>query len=227
MQTNTYQIRVAQEYIIHDRPIDKLPIRRLQQNGGDTLATNELLQIALGRVDGFEQLIHEYGTHFLTTLHTVPEIVETLHLDHLQATRLLAILAIGKRLYAPEQGSLITIKGIEDIYEHYRSLANLAKEQLRVLLINSRYQLVHEEIVAIGTTDALTISPKEVFQSAVERRVTAVILLHNHPSGEPTPSTSDLTFTRTMKEAATLLGIDLLDHVIVARNGYASCLESL
>lgn len=220
-----YQINSA-SYIIHDRPIDKLPIRRLQTEGPEAISINELLQIALGKTDGFEQLVQEYGIKFLTTLSSVPEIVETLGLDHIQATRLLAILALGKRLYSPTQGSLLEVRDIDDVYQHYRFMSSLAKEQLRILLINSRYQLIHEEIAAIGKLDSLQISPRDIFQGAVERRASAVILLHNHPSGDATPSESDLAFTQTMLKAATLLDITLLDHVIIGRESYTSALPT-
>jgi DNA repair protein RadC len=223
--TLTYMIASA-PYIIHDRPLDKLPIRRLQTEGADAISLNELLQVALGKGDGMDNLVQEYGTKFLTTLQTVPEVVEALHLDHLQATRLLAILAIGKRLYAPAQGSLVQVRDIEDVFNHYRFMSALAKEQLRVLVINSRYQLIHEEIIAVGHTDSLQITAKDVYQSAVERRASAVILVHNHPSGDPTPSEADLSFTKAMAEAATILDINLLDHVIIGRDSYQSSLTA-
>jgi DNA repair protein RadC len=226
MLTSSYKVQEPRQYVIHDRPDDDLPIRRLQVEGADVLHVNDLLQIALGRVDNFDQLTQEYGAQFLTTLHTVPEIVETLHLDHIQATRLLAILALGKRLYSPSQGSLPIVRGAEDVFKYHRSLSALAKEQFRVLLINSRYQLIHEELVAVGSIDSLSISPRDIFQPAVERRVNAIILVHNHPSGDPTPSASDLEFTQTIKEAGELLGIELLDHIIIGQDSYFSCLKS-
>jgi len=220
-----YKIPAPQSYIIHDRPADNLPIRRLQTEGGEVLSTNQLLQIALGQADGFENILKEYGVQFLATLHSVPEIVEALKIDHMQATRLLAILSLGKRLFSPDQGSMVTIQGIEDIYAHYRFMATLAKEQLRCLLINSRYQVIHEEMIAVGSLDNLQISARDVFQAAVERRVTAIILVHNHPSGDATPSPADLEFTKTIQTAGNLLGIELLDHVVIGRDKAESCLK--
>lgn len=224
MPTKEYTI-ATQQYVIHDRPNEQLPVRRLQNEGGDVLSVNELLQISLGKVDGLQEIVKEYGVHFLTTLHSVPDIVESLNIDHLQATRLLAILSLGKRLYGESQGSLIQVRGIEDVYQQYRSMAHLTKEQLRVLLINSRYQLVHEETLAIGSTEYLHIHPRDVYQSAVERRVSAVILIHNHPSGDPTPSETDIEFTKQICEAGKILGIELLDHVIIGKDSSQSCLS--
>lgn len=224
-QTASYRI-APREYVIHDRPLEDQPVRRLHNEGSDVLSVKELLDIALGSFKS-EAVLKEYGVQFLTTLRTVEEIEEVLHVDRVQATRLLAMLALGKRLYAPNQSSLVQIRGIEDVYNHYRMLASLPKEQLWLLLINSRYQVVHEEVLSIGSTESLHISPKDVFQSAVERRATAVILLHNHPSGDPEPSKTDYEFTTKMRSAAELLGIELLDHVIVAQQGYRSCLQQI
>ncbi|MBU6389034.1 hypothetical protein KGQ71_00805 [Patescibacteria group bacterium] len=220
----SYLVRPSSQYKIEDKPREALPIRRLQIDGADTLAVNELVQIALGKVDNFESIIQEYGIQFLTGLNTVEDIVDALHLDHLQATRLLAILALGKRLFGHSQGSLVQIRGIEDVYQYSRPMIHLAKEQLRVYLINSRYQLIHEETVAIGSTEYIHIAAKDIFQAAVERRVSAVILVHNHPSGDPTPSQSDYDFTASMIEAGKLLGIEVLDHVIIGLDSYASSL---
>lgn len=219
----SYVLRDPQPYVIHDRPVDKEPMRRLQTEGADVLSASQLLQIALGQAEGFEDTLKEYGVQFLTTLKSVGEIVTTLKLSHLQATRLLAILALGRRLFSPAQGSMPIVRGIEDVFLNYRMMAALAKEQLRVLLLNSRYQVVHEETVAIGSLDSLQILPRDIFQPAVERRVGAIILVHNHPSGDPTPSAADKEFTRQVAEAGKILGIELLDHVVIGADAYQSC----
>src|SRR5690348_705982 len=106
----SYQI-VAASYTIHDRPDERMPLRRLQKEGADVLELNDLLQIALGRVDGFERILQDYGAAFLTSLRTVQEVTELTGLDHLRATQLLAILGVGRRLYAPSYGSMVTIRG--------------------------------------------------------------------------------------------------------------------
>ena len=224
--SSRYLLSEPPTYVIHDRPIDRIPLHRLQSEGPDVLNVNELLHLALGEADGFPERVQEYGAAFLTTLHTLDDVMETLKLDRVQASRVLAILTLGRRLFTTGQGSLVTIRGAEDVFTHYRSMATLAREQLRVLLINSRYQLVHEEVLAIGGTEALNVSGRDVFQPAVERRVSAIVLVHNHPSGDPTPSESDLEFTVRMQEAGEILGIELLDHVIIGSAAYASCMHT-
>lgn len=213
-------------YVLRDEPDTTQPLRRLQKEGVDVVKIKDLLQIALGKIDNVEQFLHEYGIQSLARLQRVEEIKEILHLDDFQATRLLAILGLGKRLYSTPQEPLPTIRGIEDVYTHCRSMANLAKEQLRVLLVNSRYQLVYEELIAIGGSEWLRTTPKDLLQPAVARQISSLILVHNHPSGNPTPSQADYMFTEQMQKAAALMGLEILDHVIVAEQGHASCLPS-
>ena len=224
MSTSDYKVSEPRLYVIHDKPLDKLPFRRLQTEGADVLKVNELLQIALGKADGFENVLNEYGIQMLSTLHSVSDIVELLNIDHIQATRLLAILALGKRVYSQPQEGLIKIRGIEDVYSHYAAMGSLTKEQLRLLVINSRYQVVHEETLSVGTADTLFIKPIDILQPAVVRNQTAIILVHNHPTGDATPSEEDISFTKRIVDAANLMGIELLDHVIITHNSYSSCL---
>jgi DNA repair protein RadC len=226
MISGTYSISASRVYVIHDQPQDRPPQERLDGEGADVLSIKDLLGVVLEDTSVAATALHEYGIQFLTTLRTVSDVMDLLQLDKKEATKFLAALELGRRLYSPTYSSLLQVRGIEDIYKHYRVMATFPKEQLRILLINSRYQLVHEEILSIGSVESLHISAKDVFQSAVERRVTAVILVHNHPSGDPTPSAADYEFTEKMQAAAQVLGIELLDHVIIAENGSASCLNT-
>ena len=119
------------------------------------------MQIALGQINGFTTLLSEYGVDFLSTLRTVPQIVETLHIDHLQA-----ILALGRRVFQEPQAPYPLIREIEDGYAWYRSMATLAKEQLTIGLVNSRYLLVYDEVLAVGRAEVVQIPAFEVFHPA-------------------------------------------------------------
>jgi len=217
----------AQNYLIREKPDTLLPLKRLHTEGADVLQVRDLLRIAMGRVNGLEDWIQEYGLYSLTHIHSVADIKEMLKLDDVQATQLMAILGLGKRLYGQSQDPLTVIRNIEDVYDNYRSMSSLTKEQLRVLLINSRYQLVYEETVAIGGSEWLQTSPIELLQPAVARHITSIILVNNHPTGDPTPSQADLRFTKHMQKAAAVMGVELIDHVIIGKGGYSSCLPSV
>lgn len=104
-------------------------------------------------------------------------------------------------------------------------MATLVQEQLRVLLLDKRNRVVGQRVVYQGSVDAVAVRPAELLRPAVIAGVPALIAVHNHPSGDPSPSPSDIATTRTLAEAAQLLGIELLDHVVLARDGTVSLRE--
>jgi DNA repair protein RadC len=220
----SYVISEPNAYFICDREDDRLPIRRLQKEGDDVLSANELLQIALGEADGFEKILADYGVDFLSTLRSVPQVVEALHIDHLKATRLLAILGLGRRVFKEPQAAYPVIRGISDVFSRFRSLGSSPREQLVIALVNSRYLLVHDEILAVGRNEILRIPAYQVFYPAVLRQIHSVILIHNHVTGDATPSAEDYEFTKRIQEVAQVMNVDLLDHVIIGKDACTSCL---
>lgn len=223
-QTDGYVIPVS-HYILRDQPLIQ-PAESLRRYGPDPLALQELLQLAVGEIPGLSDKISHYGTPLLANLATVDEVQALLGVTSEQATKITAILALGKRIYTPASNPLPVVQSIQDVQKHCRGMAVLPKEQLKVLLLNSRYQVFHEETLSLGSADTLHIAPKEVFQSAAARSAVAIILVHNHPSGDPTPSEADISFTKAMLEAGELLGIPLLDHVILTTEQAVSCLQN-
>lgn len=220
----SYLIDEISTYQLNDLPDSESTYDRLISKGVAALSIQELLSVALGDPGRTIEHIQEYGIYSLTALHTIEEMSYTLNLKQKDAASLLVSLELGRRFYGKTHGSLVQVRGIEDVFAHYRNMATLPKEQLRALLINSRYQLVHEELLSVGSIESLHISPRDIFQAAVERRVTAMILVHNHPSNDSTPSKADYDFTKTVIEAGKVLGIHLLDHVIIADGTYSSCM---
>ena len=101
-------------------------------------------------------------------------------------------------------------------------MENLQKEHVRALYLDSRYKLIYEETLSIGGLNTNSIHPREVFKPAIEHNAYALILIHNHPSGDPNPSAEDLATTAMLTQAAELLSIPLLDHVIIGKNSFKS-----
>ena len=99
------------------------------------------------------------------------------------------------------------------------------KEILKLLLLNTRARLIGELNVSTGTVDTALVSPRELFMEALQRNAVSIILLHNHPSGDPTPSLADVQITRRIYEAGALIGIELLDHIIIGDNCFVSMKE--
>ena len=138
-----------------------------------------------------------------------------------RAAALTAAFELGRR--ALEQGSQGSpIRGPEDVLAQVGDLARARREHFVVLLLNARNELQSRETVSIGSLNASIVHPREVFQPAILHSAASVVLVHNHPSGDPEPSEEDLTITRRLVEVGDLVGIGVLDHVIVATRGTVS-----
>jgi len=138
-----------------------------------------------------------------------------------EAERLAASIELARRLLWPDDG-LGPIRSPRDACRAAASIRSAAKEHFLALYLNARNVIIHEETVSIGSLNASIVHPREVFRPAITRSAAAVILVHNHPSGDVTPSQEDLNLTARLVEAGRLLGIDVLDHLIIAENRYLS-----
>ncbi len=124
-----------------------------------------------------------------------------------------------------EPGQLI--RSPADVQRHFRAqLRDLRRESFHVLLVDGRHRLIRAEEVSIGTLTASLVHPREVFRDAIRSAAAALVLVHNHPSGDPTPSAEDRAVTERLRSAGRLLGIHVLDHVIVSDRGYYSFREA-
>ncbi|HID21576.1 MAG TPA: hypothetical protein EYP14_04160, partial [Planctomycetaceae bacterium] len=106
-----------------------------------------------------------------------------------------------------------------------RLAENAAQEEFHVLCLNTKHEVLSSHRISVGSLDASLVHPREVFRPAVKEAAAAILLVHNHPSGDPTPSRQDLAITERLEEAGRTLGIDVLDHIIVARRGHLSLRE--
>ncbi len=140
-----------------------------------------------------------------------------------KATRVLAALELGRRAAAGPLDRGEIIRSSRQVVRAYAPrLAHLDRECFYVLLLDSKHRKIKEVCVSIGCLDSAIVHPREVFKPAVAESAAAVILVHNHPSGDPTPSAEDRAVTRRLAATAELLGVDLLDHVIIGRQGCTS-----
>lgn len=138
-----------------------------------------------------------------------------------RAAALLAAFDLGRR--AAETGTVApAIRGPDDVLAQVRDLARARREHFVVLLLNARHELQCRETVSIGSLNASIVHPREVFLPAILHSAASVVLVHNHPSGDPEPSEEDLSITRRLVEVGELVGIGVLDHVIVASRGTVS-----
>jgi DNA repair protein RadC len=124
-----------------------------------------------------------------------------------------------------DKGRIPTIRTPEDVYKYLEEMRKLQKEHFRGLYLNIRNRLIHDEVISIGSLTFNIVQPREVFRPAIEYGAAALILAHNHPSGEPEPSEDDLKVTRKIVEVGKLMEIDVLDHIIIGNDNYVSLRE--
>jgi len=138
------------------------------------------------------------------------------------ADRLLALPALLERLTRPA-GPDLPFSCSRDVFEAFRFRLGLAdQERFLVLALSSRNGLLAEEIVAMGTVNTVNVRPADILRPAIRTGAASIICLHNHPSGDPSPSPEDGALTERIGKAATLVGVRLLDHIVVALSGYHS-----
>lgn len=205
----------------HDRPREKLMYR-----GADALSDAELLAIFLrtgtpGRsavTVGAEMIKAAGGSLARMAPMTVKELRKLAKgVGLAKACEMAAAFEVGKRL-ARQTAQSEPLGTPEKIYEFMGPmLQNLPRESLRVVLLDTRHRLLHDEEISLGTLNESLAHPREIMRPAVSHGAYAFVLVHNHPSGDPTPSEADRSLTRRIREAAELMQIHLLDHVIIGR----------
>lgn len=225
---------------IKDWPNEDKPRERLLRLGGGALSDAELLAIILGTGNSDETAIEmaeralsdskaQYGTGLGFLIQSTEDELEAIPgIGPAKAARLKACVELGKRLFcgtAPGEKP-VTVRQGREVFDYMRStVEGLDRECFCVLLLNSRNQVIAKEVVSLGSVDASIAHPREIFKSAIKRSAVSMILVHNHPSGDPSPSGDDIEITRRLVEVGRLLGIQVLDHVVIGRSSFASIRE--
>jgi DNA repair protein RadC len=207
---------------IREMPQDDRPREKLIARGADALTDAELIAILLrtGRVgrnvvEIARDLLKEYGSLEGASRCGIKELRKIAGIGETKAVELVAAFSLGKRL-AREKLSRQKLDSPELIYELVGAeMRMLRKESLRVALLDTRYHLIRVEEISLGSLNESIAHPRDVFRPAVISSAYAVIVVHNHPSGDPSPSQADHGLTRRLAEAAELLQIKLLDHIII------------
>lgn len=155
-----------------------------------------------------------------------PELGQNLSLEPAAAQRLAAALELGRRASMQQARLALPIRGGEDVYRYLAPrLAHLPCEVFYALYLDTKGRLLFEAEVSRGTLSSSLVHPREVFAPALSRRAAAVLVAHNHPSGDPQPSADDRTTTRRLQRAGRLLGVELVDHLVIGAGGFLSFME--
>jgi DNA repair protein RadC len=168
-------------------------------------------------------LIKKFGS-FAEAIHApTTRLLEIEGVGEATITELKLVAAAAQRIAKGQLQQRTLLSSWNNVIDYCRtSMAFADKEQFRILFLDKRNQLISDEVQQTGTVDHTPVYPREVIKRALELSATAIILVHNHPSGDPTPSSADIQMTKAIVGIATPLGISVHDHIIVGKNGHAS-----
>jgi len=211
---------------LKDQPASERPRERLREKGPDQLSPGELIAILLRTglkganvVEIGKQLFQRHGSLQSLAEASWQDLAKAPGIGPDKAVTLVAAFALARRLVDERLGEaplLDTPQAVADRMREHTRLRNA--EVFEVLLLNTRRRLIGVPVkIADGTLDTILVHPREVFKAAIVANAAAVVLVHNHPSGDPTPSEADIKVTRDLIRAGQLLKIEVLDHVIIGR----------
>lgn len=217
---------------IHDLPPSERPRERLLEQGPQALAAAELLAILLrsgtqqeNALQLANRILAQFdGLHGLGQV-TAAELMQIKGLGAAKATQLLAALELGQRVNQLQPKERQLVRTAADAARLVSDMGNLVQEQIRVILLDTSRRVVHIATVYVGTVNTSILRNAEIFREAIVRNNPALIIAHNHPSGDPTPSPEDVNVTRELVAAGDLLDIQVIDHIIIGAQSWRSMRE--
>jgi DNA repair protein RadC len=220
------------QYVLkmRDLPQEDKPREKLVKYGPAHLSVGELLAVVLGvgtKKEGIlamsKRLMKEYGGADIVHEKNPKKIEALFRIPLVKACQIVACFELGRRFFeSPATQKPVELRTASQVFEYVKDMQLLPKECLRGLYLDARYQLVHDEVISLGTLTSNIIHPREVFRPALEYSASAVILAHNHPSGVATPSDADIAITKQIVAAGKMLGIGVLDHLVIAKQKFES-----
>lgn len=217
---------------LRDVPDDERPREKLLAAGPQTLGLAELLAVLWGVGTRKEDVLamakrtlREYGERAVANEQDPRQLSVAAGIPLTKACQLVAGFELGRRFHASRGGRPVQVRNLDQAYEYLHDMGRISKEQLRGLYLDSRYGVIHDEIISVGTLTSNIVHPREVFQPAVLHNAVAVIVAHNHPSDVLKPTAADLRVTEQLRQAGEMLGISLLDHLIIGSTDCISIMD--
>ena len=205
-----------------------LPREKLEKYGAQKLAEHELLALLLGSgIKGLNVL--ELSKKILKVIKkiglakiTLKNLLEIKGLGKAKTSQIIALLELGKRLNTENK---IEVVSPEDVWKLCPDIREAKKEHFVVFYLDTQEQLIERQIISIGLLNSTLVHPREVFEPAIRYLAAQVVVAHNHPTGDPNPSTADIEITKRLVEAGKMLGIQVLNHIIVTKETHFSFKE--
>lgn len=217
---------------LKDIPKIDRPRERFLKKGPEALSKSDLLAILLGSgIKGTnvqelsQQIIRKFGKNFLNI--TVDDLQQIAGIGQTKALQIASAIFLVKRFYTDDQASEIKINNSQDVISLTYDLRDKKKEHLVCLYLNARNVLLKKEVISVGLLDKTLLHPREIFYPATELNAAGVILVHNHPSGDSTPSDKDIQIVEKIAQAGEIMGIPVIDFVIISSKGDFSFYEKL
>ena len=224
-----------QEYKLRilDMQKEERPRERLIKNGAAALSDSELLAIILRTgsrqenvINLSQRLLSEYNLKQLSTIN-IAQLMNIHGIKESKASQIAACFEIARRLESFNEEVKPKVNSPEDVYRRiYPRMREQKKENFIELCLDTKNQIIREEIISIGSLNANVVHPREVFKTALAVSAAHIIVAHNHPSGDPTPSSEDIEVTKKLIEAGKIIGVDVLDHVIIGDGRHFSMKEA-
>lgn len=218
-----------------DIPNAERPYEKCLKQGAEALSDAELLAVLLRTGTKGEnvlalakRLLYEDGGAGLLGIHqfSFQSLMKLKGIGKVKAVQILCLSELAKRLSKASVEPRLRFSSSQSVAEYYmEDLRHRNQEVMKLLLLNSKAELIDETNISKGTVNASLITPRELFVEALKKEAVSMILLHNHPSGDPTPSRDDILTTKRISECGLLIGIELLDHIIIGNNCYVSFQE--
>jgi DNA repair protein RadC len=214
-------------------PNEERPRERMLQYGSNALSNAELLAILLrtgtyaeSAVTLAQRILKECGDLRSLVDMSKDQLTQIKGIGNAKALQIQASIELGKRLARSTHNEAVTIRSPESVANLMREeLRYLQKEHFICLFLNTKNHVVGQETLSMGSLNASIVHPREVFRAAIKRSSASIICVHNHPSGDPTPSPEDIDLTHRLAEAGSIIGIEVLDHIIIGDFKFVSLKE--
>ena len=219
--------------MIKDVPKGDRPRERLLKYGANHLSNQELIAIILGSGTKDESvmtlsnrvLMHFEGLRLLNDA-TIEELTAIKGIGPAKGVMILAAIELGRRISSLKLTRHVSIRSPQDGADYVmEDMRTLNQEHFVALFLNTKNEVIHHQTIFIGSLNTSVVHPREVFREAVKRSAASIICVHNHPSGDPTPSQEDIHVTRRLVDAGKMIGITILDHIIIGDRKFVSLKE--
>jgi len=219
---------------INKWPADERPREKLIKFGCEILTNSELLAIILrtgisgkgnkqSALDLAKNLLTKYDSLKRLCDESISELAEMKGIGWIKAAQIKAAVEFGRRVVSEKNGNNTSFKCSEEVANYYIPLLkDLKKEQFRLVLLNIKNKIIREVMISQGSLTSSIVHPREVLKTAIKESAASVIFIHNHPSGDPEPSIDDIEITNRLCKSCSIIGINVLDHIIIAEAGYFS-----